>query len=255
MNTFQSEISICISSFEPDCKTEPWGLLIKNKGIGFVFHEITKSKLPLDALPLDLHLIHIWEDQWTNKKEIVKSRIISLFGKSERVYARNTKVVKLNKIELLQFLNQNHLNEPANAKIKYGLMDGDELVAVSAFSRSCPVHRDGVVYRSHQLIRFCNKNGFTVVGGLSKLIAHFIKMHNPEDIMSYADLDWSNGKSYTRLGFHQIGVLEPQTFYTDPNAMQRYYKLNAPEEKSGLLKFANQGSIKYLLDLKDIANG
>lgn len=255
MNAFQSEISIYINSFDPECKTVPWGLLIESRGVGFVFHEITKSKEQLDTLPLDLHLIHIWEDQWTNKKEIVKSRITSFFGKSKTVFARKTKVVKLNKIELLEFLNQNHLNEPASAKHKYGLINGDELVAVSAFSASCPIHREGVVYKSHQLIRFCNKNGTTVVGGLSKLISHFIKMHNPEDIMSYADLDWSNGKSYTRLGFDKIGILGPQSFYSDPTTMQRYYKLNAPEEKLGLLKFANQGSIKYLLDLKQLANG
>ncbi len=249
MNTFQSEITECISSFGPSIKVEDWGLLIEEKGVGFVFHKIEKIKNYRDNSPQNLHLIHIWEDQWGIKKEIVKSRITSYFGKSARVFARNTQVVKLNKNELLHFLNANHLNEPANAKHKYGLMQGDTLVAVAAFSASCPVHRKGVVYKSHQLVRFCNKNGLTVVGGLSKLMAHFIKKHSPEDIMSYADLDWSNGKSYTRLGFDKIGVLEPQTFYINPISMQRYYKLNAPEEKSGLLEFANQGSIKYLLDL------
>ncbi len=250
MNSFQSEITEYISSFGVGLKVEGWGLLIENKGVGFVFYKIENVKSQRDNLPQNLHLIHIWEDQWATKKEIIKSRISSLFGKSKRVFARKTKIVKLNKIELLDFLKKNHSNEPANAKHKYGLIVDNDLVAVSAFSGSCPVHRDGVVYKSHQLIRFCNKNGTTVVGGLSKLIAHFIKIHNPEDIMSYADLDWSNGNSYTRLGFYKIGILEPQTFYTNPISMQRYYKLNAPEEKSGLLEFTNQGSIKYLLDLK-----
>ena len=255
MNSFQSEITAYITSIEAGVKIVAWGLLVENRGVGFVIHEITNPKLQLDNLPQDLHLIHVWEDQWINKKEIVKSRITSFFGKSRRVFARNTSVVKLNKVELFEFLNQNHLNEPANAKHKYGLVAGSELVAVAAFSASCPFHRNGIVYKSHQLIRFCNKNGTTVVGGLSKLIAHFKKHHNPEDIMSYADLDWSNGKSYTRLGFDKIGVLEPQTFYTNPISMQRYYKHNAPDENSGLLKFANQGSIKYLLDLKEVVNG
>jgi hypothetical protein len=229
---------------------ESWGVINENKEVGFIFHGLTRKNKSVDSFPKRLHLIHIWEDQWVNKKDIVKSRITSFFGKSKRVFARNTKVIKLNKIELLNFLNQNHLNEPANAKHKYGLTHKDELVAVSAFSASCPVHRDGVVYKSHQLIRFCNKNGTTVVGGLSKLISHFVKNHSPEDIMSYADLDWSDGNSYTRLGFKKIGVLPPQTFYTHPVSKKRYYKLNAPEEKSDLLEFTNEGSIKYLLDFK-----
>lgn len=250
MSSFQSEITSFIDSIESNYTIESWGLLIEDREVGFVFHEISiKQELQID-LPSNLHLIRIWEDQWATKKEIVKSRLTSFFGASKRVFARKTKIVKLNKIELLDFLNKNHLNEPANAKHKYGLLLGEELVAASAFSASCPVHRDGVVYRSHQLIRFCNKNGITVVGGLSKLISHFIKMHNPEDIMSYADLDWSNGKSYTRLGFRKIDILGPQTFYSNPTTMQRYYKMNIPDDKTGLIKFANQGSLKYLLDLK-----
>lgn len=250
VGSFQLEITSFIDSIESNYTIEPWGLLIENRGIGFVFHEISIKQELQNDFPSNFHLIHIWEDQWSTKKEIVKSRLTSLFGTSKRVFARKTSVIKLNKIEILSFLKENHLNEPASAKHKYGLLLGKELVAISAFSASCPVHRNGVVYRSHQLIRFCNKNGITVVGGLSKLISHFIKMHNPEDIMSYADLDWSNGKSYTHLGFHKIGILAPQTFYSNPTTMQRYYKLNAPNDKTGLIKFANQGSIKYLLDLK-----
>lgn len=216
VSSFQLEITSFIDSIENKYTIEPWGLLIEDKKVGFVLHEISIKQGLQNDLPSNLQLIHIWEDQWATKKEIVKSRLTSFFGTSKRVFARKTKIIKLNKIELLAFLKQNHLNEPANAKHKYGLFLGEELVAVSAFSASCPVHRDGVVYRSHQLIRFCNKNGITVVGGLSKLISHFIKMHNPEDIMSYADLDWSDGKSYMRLGFCKIDILAPQTFCINP---------------------------------------
>ncbi len=250
MSFFQSEIISFIDAIDANYKKEPWGLLLEGRGVGFVFHKININQELPHNLPSDLHLIHIWEDQWAIKSEIVKSRVASFFGLSKRIFARNTKIVKLNKIELLDFIVKNHLNEPANGKHKYGLMFNDELVAVAAFSASCPVHRDGVVYRSHQLIRFCNKNGITIVGGLSKLISHFIKMHNPEDIMSYADLDWSNGKSYTKLGFHEIGVLSSQTFYINPTTLKRYYKMNIPDDKAGLIEFTNQGSIKYLLDLK-----
>lgn len=250
MSSFQSDITNLIRSFEPEVRLKPWGLLIEHMYVGFVFDEVFKGEILLNELPTDLHLIHVWEDLWLTKKDIVISRITSFFGKSKRVFARNTKVIKLNKIELLDFLVKNHLNEPANTKHKYGLIIDEELVAVAAFSASCPVHRDGIVYRSHQLVRFCNKNGVTVVGGLSKLISHFIKTHNPEDIMSYADLDWSNGKSYKRLGFDEIGILAPQAFYINTNTMKRYYKAGLPAEADGLLKFTNQGSKKYLLDLK-----
>lgn len=255
MKSFKLEFIEFIASLDSKIKTESWGVFLGSKKIGFALHPIAKGADSQEDYPENFHIIHIWEDLWIKKINIIKSRITSLFNTSDRVFARKTQVVKLNKIELLDFLTKNHLNEPANGKHKYGLMFNDELVAVAAFSASCPVHRNGEVYKSHQLIRFCNKNGKTVVGGLSKLLSYFIKKHAPEDIMSYADMDWSNGKSYNRLGFQKIGLLAPQTFYIDPSTMGRLYKLDSLEEKSGLLKFSNQGSIKYLLDLKQSVDG
>jgi len=231
--------------------SEQWGELLKDRGVGFVFHEINSDQEVVVVPPENLHIVHIWEDLWISKKEIVKSRIVSLLGVSKRVFARTTKVVKLNKIELIDFLTLNHLNEPANTKHKYGLIIGEELVAVAAFSASCPIHRNNEVYLSHQLVRFCTKNGVTVVGGLSKLIAHFLKSHKTDDIMSYADLDWSVGNGYAHLGFKEIGKLAPQTFYIDTKTMQRVYKIETNQSNLNLLKFTNQGSAKYLLDLKN----
>ena len=254
MNLFQSEIIAFIKSIDSNVLLEKWGVLLRERKIGFVFHEITANQEIGVAPPEKLHIVHLWEDLWIGKNEIVKSRIVSLLGTSKRVFARTTKVVKLNKIELLDFLTKNHINKPANTKHKYGLVLGDELLAVAAFSASCPIHRQEEVYLSHQLVRFCTKNGITVVGGLSKLIAHFLKMHSTDDIMSYADLDWSMGKGYLGLGFEEIGKLAPQNFYINPKTLQRYYKLDDANDKSNLLEYTNQGSIKYLLDLKKKGN-
>ncbi len=250
MKSFQKQVLPFLSTTHSNYKLEYWGVLFAAQNIGFVLHNIKKDTNMPSSLPKNTHLVHLWEDLWITKQNIVKARIRSLFNLTERVFARKTNIIKLHKPELMRFLEQNHLNEPANGKYKYGLMIENELVAVATFSASCPVHRGNEVYKSHQLIRFCNKNGITVVGGLSKLIAHFIKEQSPEDIMTYADLDWSNGKSYQKLGFKQIGELPPQKFSIDTHTLIRNYKIDSVKKNANTLQFTNQGSAKYLLDLK-----
>ncbi len=250
MNSFPSEVISFISQIRPNYELEPWGLFLSEANIGFVFHSVVEKEDTGYLIPEDIKKVHIWEDHWLLRKEIVQARINSLFNLTTRVFARKTTIIKLHKPELLAFLKENHLNEPANGKFKYGLLFGDELVAVALFSASCPIHRGDEVFKSHQLIRFCNKNGLTVVGGLSKLIAHFIKEQSPEDIMTYADLDWSNGGGYIKIGFEKIGELAPQPFSIHSDSNIRNYKFDTARENEPSHKFFNQGSAKYLLDLK-----
>ncbi|MCB0496007.1 MAG: hypothetical protein KDC79_07710 [Cyclobacteriaceae bacterium] len=252
--SFQDEFISFLHARDIDFQESTCGIEISEKGITFQLHEIDPYKLKEVKCPETDHKVHVWEDLWRHKRPVMESRIMSLLGRTKRIHARETKVIKLIKPQLRKFLEENHLSVPVTGKHKYGLVYRNELVAVALFSASCPVHRSDEVYNSHELIRFCNKNNITVVGGLSKLIEHFIKEHNPDDIMSYADLDWSKGKSYTRLGFKKIGELPPQTFYVDPGTLNRFYKINAPEAKLHLLAFKNQGSTKYLLDLKKKVN-
>jgi len=59
-------------------------------------------------------------------------------------------------------------------------------------------------YYQWELIRFCNKNGYTVVGGADKLFKYFLRKYEPQSIISYADRTWSTTISktvYDTLGF------------------------------------------------------
>ncbi len=192
--------------------------------------------------------VHIWQDVWITKRKVVESRLRSLVGQTQRIHGRATHVVKLTNPELLHFLAENHLNEPIPAKFKYGLTQAGRLVAVASFSDACPIHRDNQVYQSHQLLRFCSLNGTTVVGGLSKLLSHFVHTHPTDDIMTYADLDWAKGKGYEQLGFKQIGSLPPQTFTVNPLTFKRTYISEQTKPTEGSVYYKNSGSIKYLLD-------
>lgn len=217
-----------------------------------------------------LKVIHLWEDRWHTKKAVVQSRLRAAFGKTYRIPARLTQVRRIDKPMLDTFLSVNHLQVSTTAKYKYGLFlperyfrvldkwaqkpdfppHSQELpVAVASFSGAKNILRDEETYRSCELIRFANVLNATVVGGLDKLVSAFRKEIQPNDIMTYADRDWSTGQSYERLGFKRLDTTPPQAFWVNPVTFEREYAL--PEtECTDAVKVYNSGNIKYLLDLK-----
>ena len=154
-----------------------------------------------------VRLIHIWEDDWNFKRKIVESRIKSLLGVSERIYARQCEVREISNSDSALFLEENHIQGSVNSKYRYGLYKDDELVALMTFGHSR--FEKGKV----ELHRYCSKNGTNVVGGASKLFKHFINEQNPESVVSYASRDWSSGNLYEKLGFEKSYQTKPNYWW------------------------------------------
>jgi hypothetical protein len=216
--------------------------------------------LPEDFLQLSnsyeqrgLPLVHLWEDVWLAKRAIVASRIAALLGLSARIHARETVVRPVDRPTLQAFLAANHLQGSPQAKYKYGLFLEGRLVAVASFSARRPVVRGGVMFHSYELVRFASLLHHTVTGGLSKLLAQFVADVQPDDIMSYADRDWSAGRSYERLGFSFVEHTPPQLFFVHPREGVRHYPQRLPAGLSeadmharGYRRIYNTGNKKYL---------
>lgn len=85
---------------------------------------------------------------------------------------------------------------------------------------------------------------------MGRVLKHFINEVAPDDIMSYADLEWSQGNVYRDLGFEKEGTKEPVEFYISPKDWERIpAKRSEGQEK--MLCYINLGSIKYRLKLTD----
>ncbi|TAE26160.1 MAG: hypothetical protein EAZ91_17905 [Cytophagales bacterium] len=210
-------------------------------------------------------VIHLWDDVARAKPDVVTSRLRALAGDSVRVPARLTKARRIDKPTAMVFLDQNHLQVAMASKYKYGLwlpkryfrvlppdfLDpqtaiADELlVAVATFSQPRTIPRDGRPFRSYELVRFANRLNCTVVGGFDKLLKAFATEHHPDDVMTYADRDWSDGRSYERLGFERIGETDPQLFWLDPQTNVRHYP-HRINDTTDLTPIWNAGSIKFV---------
>lgn len=179
----------------------------------------------------NIQLIHIFEDEWQYKQDIVKSRLKNMLGLTEnKIFARKCVVKEIFNKDAELFLDNNHIQGNVNAKIKLGLYHNNELVSIMTFSR-------GRIFMSgnkdsYELVRFCNKLDVSVIGGASKLLSYFIKTYKPTQIVSYADRRWSQGNLYEGLGFVFKHNSDPNYWYINGNS--RLYRFNF--RKSELIK-------------------
>ena len=127
---------------------------------------------------LDKKTIHLDIDLLHNSYEKVLQRVRGLLGKGRRIYARETVVARIDKKVALDFLQEYHLNIPMKGKYRYGLFYQGELVSVAVFGGGRIMRQISADYRSFELIRFCHKADYLVIGGISKLIKSFSKDFN-----------------------------------------------------------------------------
>ena len=161
-----------------------------------------------------VRLIHIFEDEWLYKKEIVKSRVKSILNLIEnKIYARKCSIKNIDNETTKKFLEKNHIQGNTIFKYSFGLFYNEELISVMTFGCLRKNLGNKNKENCYELLRFCNKINTNVVGGASKLLSHFIKQYHPEEIISYADRRWSQGNVYEKLGFSYKHNSQPNYFY------------------------------------------
>lgn len=144
------------------------------------------------AKKVGLKLLQFWESELENKSKICKSMIKNALGLSRRIYARQLKIKQAN----ADFFEHNHLAGSARASVYYGLFDGETCLAAMSFGR--PRFNKNYEW---ELIRYANTLNTIVVGGASRLFKHFVRTHDPKNVLSYADRRISQGNMYKVLGF------------------------------------------------------
>lgn len=212
----------------------------------------------------DIRIIHIWEDDWDLKRDIIKSQIKNWLNITEnRIFARKCKIKDINDPKIVRrFLDNNHIQGFVSSKIKLGLYYNNELVSLMTFDNFEGRKRLGV--NEWNLSRFCNNINTNVIGGSSKLLNYFIKKYIPNRIISYADKDWSVGEIYEKIGFLKLYESKPDYKYiVDYKRIHksRYKKSKLNTElteskfmrKIGIEKIYDCGKIKFeLLPQRDI---
>lgn len=206
---------------------------------------------PSEPLP---RTIHLYEDIWRRDGGNVRKRLLAHLGRWRSIFARNCLAVKLDTPTANSFLQEYHTYGAARSKYRYGLMYKEELVAVASFSSGRPMLRDGIPVKSFEWIRYASLPQSRICGGMGKLLQAFVNDVHPEEVMSYADLEWSDGGVYRTLGFTPAGYRPPVDFAVDTSAWNRISVRKLSNDKKyrrmdtggNFQIISNLGSIKYL---------
>ena len=209
-------------------------------------------RLLLDSLEADnQETIVITEDRWRTQGDMMRARLLAHLERFTSLYARNCYVKKIEKDVAREFLIANHSYGDAACRYRYGLYRNDSedgvLVAVATFSNARKWQKGDRTIRSYEWTRYASLPGMRISGGMGKMLKAFIKDVQPDDIMSYADLEWSEGKVYEQLGFVLEGKKEPVMFVVDG----QWRRFPVKPGMTGDRFFQNRGSNKYRLKLTE----
>ncbi len=186
----------------------------------------------LRCLEKGIDLLHIWEDEWIFKQDIVKSIISNRLNKNNKIYARKCVVKSVDILVVKNFLESNHIDGYAKSDVNIGLHYNDELVCLMCLKKK---------KNDFEIIRTCTKLNYTVIGGVSKLFNHFKKNYKFDNITTSTDFRLFNGKIYGNLGFVKQKLSKPKNYWCKKlerlkKKKDNYYKLYDSGENIWKLK-------------------
>ena len=221
---FLSEFTEVLTEYRFDETLRRIDIFLPKFNIGVEYHgnywhstacikdKLKDYKKHTDAAKNDIRLIHIYEDEWAFRSEIVKRSLLTAIGASSRIGARKCKLTLVEESNACTFYWDNHMQGAPNASVHIGLEHKGVLVACMSFGvwRSNRTNTDP---RHWELMRYAAT--CTVVGGASRLLKTFIGMELSDSITSYSDNRLFSGAMYEKLGFNKVHITKPDYTYTN----------------------------------------
>jgi len=177
----------------------------------------------LDCKKAGYKLITVFETDSITK---VKALLLKLLGKTTKIGARKTTIRYLNSTEAMNFHREHHLHGHVGAKHHYGLSYAGQIIMVASFGKN----RFSNQFQ-YECSRITSHSEYTVVGGVSRLIKHFIDEVSPKSIATFADLRFGNGNVYEKCGFSYLGNSDPNYWYSKRYCNPLYSRVKFQKHK------------------------
>lgn len=165
------------------------------------------------AAAAGMRLIHLFEDELLLRPDVIRMRVLALFGHCERIAARQCEVQRVTPSNGRKFLDDHHWSGAGpGARVYYGLFYNGTLRAVMSFGGCRWTQKI-----EWEILRFASAG--QVLGGAAKLFAAFRKEYQPASVLSYSERRWNwDSAVYSSLGFNLDGETPPNYWYVgNPN--------------------------------------
>lgn len=222
-------------------------ILIENKKIGIEFDGLKWNTEWFGKKEHNYHLqktilcnengydlIHIFEDEYVNKKEIVLhklSHILGLDNKLKKIMARKCEIKEIYKSDAEMFLNKFHIQGFVSASVYIGAFYQDELIGVMCLKNG------NIKNPCWEIVRYATNYNYVCQGVCSKIFSFFVKKYNPKKVISFADRRWtiSSNNLYEKIGFKIEKYTKPDyKYYNDSTTDLKYkriHKMNFNKQK------------------------
>lgn len=178
-------------------------------------------------------LIHIFEDEYIDHKEIVLNKVKHLLHMDNdlpHIYARKCEIKEIYKHDAELFLNRNHIQGYTSASVYLGAFYNDELIAVMCFKNG------GIKHKTWELVRFATDMSKVCCGIGGKMFKYFIRNYDPQLVISFADRRWTisiTDNLYTKLGFEieKIGAPDYRYYNERVDRFKRIHKMSFAKQK------------------------
>lgn len=205
---------------------------------------------------LGLRLLQVWEDDWRDRRPQVEEHIKQLLGTSNlpRVHARKTNPRIISRGDAQEFLDRTHIQGWVASSQYVGLFAEDSLVAVASFK-----------YQGDDLYLTRYATAALVRGGHSKIIRWVEQNLTYSNLVTFADLTFSEGDLYKSTGWMQDKTIPPDYMYVIRNSREHKFKYRKKKfetdpklkyvpgmterelaELNGLLRIYDAGKIRFI---------
>ena len=177
----------------------------ENGGKKDKWYHYQKTKI---AREKNIRLLHVFENEFENKRTIVLEKIKNLLNLSEKVAgARKINIVdNISYKDASDFLNSHHIQGQCHGTRAIGGYYNDKLVSVLSYK--------WVDNNAIEIVRYAND--FKIYPGLfSKFLSYLKFEKNINRVETFADLRYSYGDLYTKTGFMEEKQIPPDYYYTD----------------------------------------
>lgn len=190
----------------------------------------------------NIRLIHIYESDWRDKKDICKSIIASALGVYKNKYfARKLDIGVIDKNEAREFYNINHIQGfEGYADVNLALFYNNKII------QCCSFKIKGFHSGETELIRMATLLNCQVVGGFSKLVSYFVKNYQFNNLISYINRSLFDGKGYLNSGFEIVHYNPPSYYVVYHETLYHKSKFR----KACLKKMFDSGEIKFFDETK-----
>lgn len=178
-----------------------------------------------------IRLINIWEDDWIQKNDIIKSIILNNISKKSLYKLKEYEIKEIYNSNIVKkFLNINHIEGFVKSNIKIGLFDhNNELISLMIFNKN---------KNYYKLLRYCNKLNDNTNNEV--LLFHYFKLkYQPKEVISEINRNLKDDLLY-EFGFKIIKNTQQNCFY-----IKNFIRYNNINSKENLLRIYDSGNIIY----------